>query len=567
MPIITFPYDALAALLARGAKRAVPARPAVLESLGEMGCALDGPAEGPDVSAEALMNRPDLFSVEGIARALRPFLGLAASPTYTVAPGPVTVTVDPSVLPVRPEIACAVVRGVDLDAGSLRLLLDAQEKLDATYGRKRTRVSIGLHDLGPLSPPITYAAVAPTSTSFVPLFADQLPGGPRSLNLAEILALHPKGQAYAHILAHASAYPLLTDARGAVLSFPPIINGVLTELKPGRRDIFLDVTGTSRPAVDASAKLLAMLLAERGGTIESVAVRRPGLPPHHEPALAPTRRQVSVAAASALIGVPLRADEAAGALERLGHTALVVPGGKSLDVSSPPWRFDLLHEVDLIEDIAIGIGYRAVPPSLPRHPTIGTKRASASAARRASAVLLGLGYLEVMTLTLTSPEGAAPSAAVPTATHPRVATVTNPVTAEHSTLRASLIPSLLEVLAKNMDRDLPQAVFEVGEAVVDGHNATTLAGAFIGADASFTRAKGVLQSLCRAFNIPEDFHKAAPHALFIDGRSALLAVANTPAGAFGEISPASLARYGLVHPALAFEVRLLALAAPPQPAP
>jgi len=569
LPIVNFPYAFLSAALARGASRAVPDRAAVVAALADLGCAIDGPDDGPSLAVEALMNRPDLFSLEGVARALRPFLGLSPSPAYPVAPGPVSVTVDPSVLEVRPEIACAVVRGVELTAEGLGLLLDAQEKLDLTYGRKRSRVSIGLHDLAPLVPPITYRAAAPSSASFVPLLGDALPGGPRALNLQEILERHPKGQAYGHILAGARAYPLLEDARGAVLSFPPIINGTLTELKPGRRDIFVDVTGTSRRPVLAAAGLLAMLLAERGGAIESVEVRRPGEEPAREPDLTPSRREVALARASLLVGAPLRADEAASALERMGHRCLIVPGGRALDVHSPPWRLDLLHEVDLIEDIAIGLGYRSVPGSLPRVPTIGSEHVSSSAARRARAALLGLGFLEVMTLTLTSPSETlilgAPSRSAASAGGPDtpfVAATENPITREHSALRASLVPNLLAVLSANTHRDLPQSIFEVGETVVSGRNLTAVAGAYLGADASYTRAKGIAQSLCRAFGLPENFAEAPPTSLFTPGRAACLRLGEETAGAFGEIAPAALARFGLVHPAFAFEFPLLSLAAP-----
>ncbi len=569
MPIVTFPYEALHAALGRGAKRAVPDRPSVLESLAEMGCAIDGPPDGAVVSVEALMNRPDLFSVEGIARSLRPFRGVGPSPTYPVLEGPVSVTVEAAVLPVRGEIACAVVRGVDLDDASLRLLLDGQEKLDLTYGRKRTRVSIGLHDLGPLTPPITYTAVPPPSVSFVPLFAEPVQGAPRAMTLKQIIEEHPKGRAYGQILAGAAAYPLLHDAKRAVLSFPPIINGLTTELKPGRRDLFLDVTGTAQAPVHAAADLLAMLLAERGGRIESVEVNRPGAGPVREPVLQPSQHSVSLASASLLVGVPLRADEAAGALERMGHRALVVPGGKALDVFSPPWRFDLLHEVDLIEDLAIGLGYRSIPPVLPRVPTIGQERPSASAARRAAATLMGLGFQEVMTLTLTSPDENERSPIDDTAAYaargfgaPIVSSVTNPITRDHSTLRNSLIPGLLALLAANTGRDLPQAVFEVGDVVLAGHNVSSLAGAYLGSDASFTRAKSVVQALCYAFSLPHDFQAAPGSPLFVAGRLALLRIDYRPAGCLGEVAPAALGRYGLVHPAFAFELRMEPLEVP-----
>lgn len=557
MPVLTFAYDVLAAELARGARRSVPDRATVAAELSAFGCSVESGALEGDMSLEILMNRPDLFCLEGVARAMRTFLGLAPPPSYTATPGSASLEVDPSVLDVRPEIASAVVRGVELDEAALARLLEAQEKLDLTYGRRRARVSVGLHDLSPLTSPIRYTAVAPDSVSFLPLHPETIPGGPRALTPGEILRLHPKGLEYAHLLAGKPLAPLLLDSKGVVLSMPPIINGTATELRPGRRDVFLDVTGTARETVRAAALLLSTQLAELGGSIQTVEVHRPGLPPCPEPDLSPTSRTLSVAAASRLLGMPLRPDEVARALERLGHHASLRPGGASLDVLSPCWRFDLLHEVDLIEDVAIGIGYRAVPRVLPRASTLAKESAGASLARRARCALTGLGFLEVATLTLTNPDeelspllGPAPAAAV----------VLNPISREHSVLRARLLPSLLCVLRANTRRDLPQAIFEIADVILHGTNAPRLAGALVGADASFTRVKGIAAALFEALGLPL-FIESAHEPPYARGRCAAALCSGRPVGHFGELAPDVLSAFSLAHPACAFEFDLAALIA------
>lgn len=498
------------------------------------------------------MNRPDLFSLEGIARALRPFLGLGAPPSYAPRAGGLEFLVDETVLAIRPEVSVGLVRGVALDEAGLARLLDTQGKLDLTYGRKRARVSIGLHDAAPLKGPITYKAVPPESASFAPLAADGAERSP-ARSLAAILEGHPKGREYAHLLAGKPRYPLLVDAAGEVLSMPPIINGRLTELKAGRRDVFIDVTGTSRDAVTACARLLAMLLADRGGAVETVKVLRPGEPSAFEPDLSARVHRVGLPAAARLLGVPLRADEAALALERLGHRASVVPGGASLDVLVPPWRFDILHEADLIEDIAIGLGYSSLPSRLPRRPTLGAEHPLASARRRLRAALLGLGFLEVMTLTLGAPE-------TPAGSRP-ASTVAHPLSREHSALRTTLVPSLLAVLAANTHRDLPQALFEEGEVVEGASNAPRVAALYLGAEASFTRAKGVALALFEALGLAATF-EAADLPPFTRGRAARALVGGRPLLTLGELKPETLAAYSLAHPAFALELDLGAVPAP-----
>ncbi|HEX9710525.1 MAG TPA: phenylalanine--tRNA ligase subunit beta, partial [Candidatus Thermoplasmatota archaeon] len=438
MPVVSFSYGRLEALLARAAKRPLPPREDVLAALDDMGCPVDGPRDGAQVTVEALMNRPDLFSPEGVARALVPFLRLGPAPDYAARPPTLELHIDTAVEAVRPVMVAALARGVPLDDEGLAQLIDAQEKLDLTYGRRRTRASIGLHDAGRLVGPITYTARPPDAFSFTPLGGDDLPGGARPLTMREVLALHPKGREYGHILEGADRFPLLVDAEGTVLSMPPIINGTATALTPGTRDVLLDVTGTARGAVEAAARLLSMALADRGGTIEAVAVRRPDGSSSVEPDLAWRERPLDLAMARRLTGARIDAGESAGALERLGHRARVEAGGTRLLVATPPWRFDVLHAVDLVEDLAVGIGYGDLPAAMPGLPTVGAHLPGASAARRLRLCLIGLGFLELATLSLrdATEEGA------PGAGQPAPARVANPVTLEHSAVRTRLLPSL-----------------------------------------------------------------------------------------------------------------------------
>ena len=237
---------------------------------------------------EVFPDRPDLFSVEGMARAMRAFLGLKPGlATYEVAPARVELRVDPTVLPIRPVIACAVVRAIVFDGDSIASLMDFQEKLHLTVGRKRKKVSIGVHDMRDLVSPYTYLGADPGATRFVPLQGD------REMDMDEILAEHSKGVEYAWILDGMDRYPLIVDAEGKVLSFPPIINGTVSQVREDTRDLFLDVTGLDEAACTYSLRILATMLAERGGQIEAVRVVYPDgervmpdlSPEHLEPAM------------------------------------------------------------------------------------------------------------------------------------------------------------------------------------------------------------------------------------------------------------------------------------------
>ncbi|MFH1402902.1 MAG: phenylalanine--tRNA ligase subunit beta [Candidatus Altiarchaeota archaeon] len=216
---------------------------------------------------EVFPDRPDMLSIEGFARALKGFLGVEKGfVEYRLGDSDVVLYVDKSVKNVRPFCAGAVVRDVVLDDYSVKSLMSIQEKLHLTHGRNRVKVAIGVHDLDRVEPPFTYTAVDPDSVSFVPLDMTE------ELSLREILLEHPKGRDYAWTLDGASKYPLFVDKKGSVLSFPPIINGELTRLTEGSRNLFLELTGTSQLAVDQALNILLCSILDRGGKAYSIGL-------------------------------------------------------------------------------------------------------------------------------------------------------------------------------------------------------------------------------------------------------------------------------------------------------
>jgi len=228
--------------------------------------------EEQKVKVEYNPNRPDFSSPEGIARALKGYYELELGiPSYEVRPGEITLNVDPSVKKVRPYIVCGVIRDIDLDEDEVATLMNIQEHLHWAVGRDRRKVAIGVHDLDKIVPPYRYTAVKPDSVSFIPLHGDGYP-----MNLEEILLLHDKGIEYAHILEGKDVYPIIFDNNNEVLSFPPIINGVLTTVTDDTENLFLDLTGTDFKAVNLALNILSTTLSDMGAKIESVTVNYQG---------------------------------------------------------------------------------------------------------------------------------------------------------------------------------------------------------------------------------------------------------------------------------------------------
>jgi len=541
MPVINFSYSDLVELVGRDVSRQV-----IRERLPMLGADMkSAPDDSDDFSFELFPDRPDLYSVEGIARALRAFLDFEPGlRSYAVGESDVDLVVDPSVKHVRPYIWSALVEDNEFTDPLIRSMMDLQEKLHLTLGRNRKKVAIGIHDFRTVKPPFTYKAVLPDEVSFVPL------QGSKRMTPAEILKEHEKGMAYAFVLDGKERYPLIVDREDEVLSFPPIINGLTTALTEETRDILVDCTGTDLGAVMASVNILTTALAERGGKVKTVKVHR-GEETVLAPDLKPREMRLETGFVNRWIGTEQTADEVAKCMMRMGYGA--TPRDGQVEIMVPAYRSDILHPVDLAEDAAIGYGFESFGGSLPRMATLGTEDPLIAYGQAVKTMMVGLGYSEVVTLSLSSPRDQ--FEAMNLSQDRDAVVVKNPVSEAHVLIRTSLLPSLMTILRKNKHRELPQRLFEVGDVVREAKNHTLLSGVAIHSKASFTEAKSTVQAVIAGLGLsPSVTPKEYP--AFLKGRCAEIAVIDEPVGIFGELAPSTIEAFELRYPILGFELDL-----------
>jgi len=501
--------------------------------------------ESDSMDVEFFPNRPDLFSVEGVARAMKQFLdiepGLA---TYNVAKSGIEMVVETSVLEVRPNIVCGVVRNLQLDSSAIESLMVLQEHLHRGIGRNRAKVSVGVHDLGKVKPPFRYLAVDP-GFSFVPLDYEE------EMTMAEILEQHPKGVAYKYILEDKTNYPLILDSSGGVLSFPPIINAERTRVTESTTDIFLDVTGLN-DNVSVALNIIACALAERGGQLQSVVLRYPDAE-IETLSLESKTMQTSVADVNSLIGLELSADECKKCCERMGLSAKLKPAGR-LEVIIPAYRSDILHPWDIIEDIAIGYGYDRIKPEIPGTMVIGAVHPIEEKKRLVREIMTGLGYFEVLTFTLTSERKQ--FELMLRKGHEEEVKVASPISTEHTMLRSAIMPNLLEILSLNKHRDSPQRIFEVGPVVLNLKEKYMLAAVSTHANANFAEVKSIADAVLKEMGMDEAKLSESEDGAFLAGRRADIIVDGECIGVFGELHPGVILNFGLDHPVVGFEVRV-----------
>ncbi len=540
MPVVTFNYQDFLRLLGFELSKED-----LIERLPLIGADLDR-VEGNEISIEFFPNRPDLSSVEGVARASKAFFGFQPGLSrYQVEETGIVMHVDSSVNKVRPYVACALIRDVEMSDELIVSLMGLQERLHLGIGRDRKRVAIGVHNYDAVQPPFTYKTVDPDSVEFIPLAKDE------SMTLREILYRHEKGIAYAHILEGVEKYPIIVDRNNNVLSFPPIINGILTEVTPYTTNIFIEVTGVNQEAVKCTLNIVATALAERGGRIYSVTVE------YEEekevtPNLEPLKKNLSINYTNKLLGLSLSVDEVISCLRRMGYEATVL-NDDTLEVEIPRWRADILHEIDLVEDVAIGYGYDRFAGNLPGKLTFGKPLERHEKINILRTIMIGLGFQEVTTFTISNENDEFKKLSLLESKHVEIL---NPIGEEYTCLRVSLIPSLLKLLAENKHHSLPQKIFEVGLVVdEDFKNKPRLAAVEISAKAGFTNCKSIVEAVMRNIGVKYELREKE-HPAFVLGRCASIINKEEEIGFFGELHPKTIKNFELEHPIIAFELKV-----------
>lgn len=536
MAVISLPYKYLERLTRTDRK-------AILDKVPLIGSDIER-LEEDHADVEFFPDRPDLFSPEGVARAMRGYLGIETGlPSYPVKPSGISFTVDPKLADIRPVLGAAVIRGVSFDDESIQSIMSLQESLHWAVGRGRSKVAIGIHDLDTVRPPFRYIA-SPRTRAFVPLDYTEW------MSMEEILEKHPKGRDYAKIVKDFPLFPLIVDSHDHVLSFPPIINGERTRVTIDTKNILLDTTGTDRRAVSVAVNIICTAMAEAGATIESVEIG--GV---QTPTLAPAERTVSIGECSRLLGIDLPASSMTELLKRMRFGAESA-GTDKIRVQVPCYRADIMHDWDIFEDVAIAYGYDRLESRPPKTSTVGKPHPVQVMMALAREAFIGLGYLEVMPFTLTCED--IMYARMQRPETKGVLRVMHPLTVENTIVRTELLPLLLEFLTINRHRELPQRLFTAGDVVADCRTRQQAAGVSIHPDADFSEAYAAADAVLHELSIDYTVKESADPA-FIDGRRGDIIVAGKTVGVFGEIHPAVLTAFALEHPVAAFEFDLRAV--------
>ena len=504
-------------------------------------------------------NRPDLWSVEGLSRALRGYLNQEKGlKQYSVGKPVAEINVSPKLWNIRPYICCSIIKNTQLNDTIIRGLMHLQDKLDQTYGRSRQKTSIGLYDLNLITPPLEYTVAQPDEVSFAPL------GCTEKMTLSEILERHPKGLEYGHIVKKHNVYPMLFDSKRKVLSFPPIINSNdLGKITEKTSNLLVEVTGTMHQTVLNTLNLVTLALIDRGGKAYGATVHYPEKAGYAEktvvtPNFDNKRFSLSVEYTNRLLGLKLTAKQISELLLTAG-LGIEKINQDSLSVLVPCYRVDVMHQVDLIEDVAIAYGYNNIEPLWRELPTTGRAKPDQHLIDVARELMVGLGYQEILTYTLTNQESLSDKMNVE---RKKIVEIANPKVVTMTCLRNWLLPSLMEFLTRNQSVEFPQKTFELGKVTLLDETKETktrdeewLSAATTHAAANFSEIKSALDAFLSNFGVEWQINETV-HPSFIEGRVGKIIVADLEVGVVGEVNPLVLEAWKLENPVAAFEVNL-----------
>jgi phenylalanyl-tRNA synthetase beta chain len=514
--------------------------------------------EEQKIKIEYNPNRPDFSSPEGIARALQGYYDVKLGvPKFDIKQSEVVLNVDPSVKKVRPYIVCGIIRNIDLDEEEVATLMNIQEHLHWAVGRDRKKVAIGVHDLDNVKPPYRYTAVKPDSVSFTPLHGDGYP-----MNLEEILLLHEKGIEYASILEGKEVYPIIFDDNNEVLSFPPIINGVLTTVTDETKNLFLDLTGTDLNSVNLALNILSTTLSDMGATIESIKVIYEGEKEIVTPNLDSTKWEVEIDYVNSYLGLKLTPSEMIKCFHKVRLDAKESKKKGHLDVLIPAFRGDIMHPVDLTEEVAIGFGYFNIPKTI-REGCIGEYHPIQIFSNKVRKIMIGAGYLEVLNFILTSSEKQY-TYMKQNFDDSSLIRIANPVSKEYNTTRTSILPNLMETIRFNRSEEKPIRIFEVGDVVLLASGEETgakreihLSAVSYHEDADFTEIRSTLDFIMTALGLYEEYEiKVGSNPTYIEGRYGDVYLNGVKVGEIGEINPEVLLNFKLEFPVAGLELNL-----------
>ncbi|KAL5508229.1 FRS1 [Sanghuangporus vaninii] len=476
------------------------------------------PAERPQLKIEVPANRYDLLCIEGISRALRIYLGKdLLTPYKLVYPeggesALLTATIAPDTKRIRPYFAGAILRNIKFTQRSYDSFIDLQDKLHQNICRRRQLVAIGTHDLDTLQAPFRYEARKPRDIKFAPLHKS------KEYTAEELMTVYESDKQlskYLPIIRDSPVYPIIYDKNDVVLSMPPIINSEHSKITLNTRNVFVDVTATDQTKLAIVVNMVATMFSEycdEPFTIEPVKIVYPDGTTKITPDISTTHFITHASYINSCTGTSLTASEISKLLVQMSLSASVSERDPDVvEVDVPCTRPDIIHECDIMEDVAIAYGFNKLPKTFPGSNTVAQALPLSKISDVVRHEWAQAGWVEVLPFILCShEENFEWLNRVDDGSH--VVKIANPKTLEFQVVRTSLLPGLLKTVRENRSHPLPIKIFETTDVVFkdksserQAKNVRHAAAVWCNRTADFEVVHGLLDRLMQVLEVPRIF--------------------------------------------------------------
>jgi phenylalanyl-tRNA synthetase beta chain len=505
------------------------------------------------LTIEITAERLDVLSLQGLARAIKSFKEWEKPKVeFQINKKDYVVYVTKKVKDIRPYTVCAIIKNLKLDDSKIKQIINVQEKLHSLLARGRTKGAIGIYPLDTIKLPITYTASKPEEIKFIPLGSDKMMHG------LEILSDHPTGKEYAHLLKGKEMFPYFIDAKGEILSMPPIINSEKTgRVTEKTKQLFIECSGFDKVLLNEMLTNIVTMFDQMGGEIYEVEVKYELGEKEKLPLVSSREMFVYKKTIYNLMGIQLDDETLKKLLEKMMYEVVKITK-EQIVIKAPCFRRDLWHQIDVADDIARAYGYNNLKLELPQISTIGATLPLSDLKEELSQVMVGLNFLETYTNTLVSKTDHIEKMNL---------TNSNPITVINGTenqtmMRLSILPELLNSIMHNRSNTLPQKIFEAGLVVIPDQTKDVkcrtdlnLSALIADKEVSFTNLKQTLDFLLKTKGLKCEIIPTT-HESFIKGRVGKIILNQKEIGLIGELHPQVLINFGLITPIVVFEINL-----------
>jgi len=539
MPVIELSYSRLQKLIGKVSKKQIS------DSLPFLG--LDIESEDKDlVRIEYSPNRPDYSTDYGIALGLQGLLGIkTGSVKLTIKKSKnYSISVKSTVSKIRPFMTGIIAKNGKIDDKTIKQLMTMQEDLHFGIGRKRKKSSIGIHDLDTISFPLVYTTTS-KNHKFIPL------NSKKELSISEIIADTETGKDYGHLLGQSSQVPVIFDVNQKTVSFPPIINAAVTTVTTKTKNLFVEVTGINKADAEDMLSVVVTILQSAGFTLENIQISGAK---NSSPKLQEKKMIVDSSLINQTLGLNLNTSKIITSLKKSRLNAM--SKGKNIICTIPAYRFDIFGPMDLVEEVALGYGIQNFEPTMTPSQTIGQINPISIELKSINQIMIGLGFLEALNSSLSSKRVLYDMI---NRNSENIISVLDSKSQEHTILRDSILPGLIENLSRNIHESYPQKMFETG-SIFNLHDPISekinLSVISAHKNANFTEIKSVLQTVLKiGFGIQIET-KTAVNSSFKDGHCANIIFNKNIIGIIGEIDSTIIDNYKIRVPVVGFEISL-----------